>query len=103
MILLAIFIDDLSSFFSRKTTSESEIGEMFARAADMGILFIASNPLDKFYGTDAITEFFKRSANGMLVSPQGYTNVAPTKLEPRANEGAFYGKNKSMLLRIPKA
>lgn len=99
----AVIIDDLTAFFSRQTTAEAEIGGMFVRAAAVGILLIATNPLAKFYGSDAVTDFFKRSPNGVLVSPQGHMNAAPVELVPGEHEGVLYRKGKALVVRIPKA
>jgi len=98
-----VMIDDLSAFYSRQTTSEKEIAEMFIRAAAAGILMIATNPLSKFYGSDPVTEFFKRAPYGVLVSPQGHLNVAPVDLVPGMNEGVLYKKSRAVMVRIPKA
>lgn len=99
----AVFIDDLSSFFSHQTTSEEEIANMLTRAANAGIFIAATNVLNKFYGSDPVTELFKRAACGALVSPQGHLGIVPVDLEPEANEGVLYRKGKSMVVRIPKA
>ena len=98
-----VMIDDLSAFYSRQTTSEKEIAEMFIRAAAVGILMIATNPLSKFYGSDPVTEFFKRAPYGVLVSPQGHLNAAPVDLVPGMNEGVLYRKSRAVVVRIPKA
>lgn len=98
-----VMIDDLTGFFSRQTTSEPEIAGMFARASAVGILIIATNPLSKFYGSDPITEYFKRSPYGMLLSPQGHMNVAPVELVPGNNEGALYRRGQSAVVRVPRA
>lgn len=98
-----ILIDDLAGFYSRQTTAEAEIAAMFVRAAAVGILLIATNSVAKFYGSDPVTDFFKRSPNGVLVSPQGHMNVAPVDLVPGEHEGVLYRKGRSMVVRIPKA
>ncbi|MCC8026743.1 MAG: type VII secretion protein EssC [Clostridium sp.] len=99
----AILIDDLSVFFSRQTTSEEEIADMLFRAANVGILIAATNIVSKFYGSDPVSEMFKRSGNGVLVSPQGHLGAAPVDLEPGANEGTLYRKGRKAVVRIPKA
>ncbi len=99
----AIFIDDLSSFYSHQTTSEQEIANMLVRAANVGILIAATNLLNKFYGSDPVTDLFKRATCGVLISPQGHLGIVPVDLEPGTNEGVLYRKGKSMVVRIPKA
>lgn len=97
-----ILIDDLSGFYSRQTTSEAEIADMMRRAAAAGILIVAANELNKFYGADPVTELFKRSRNGILMSPQGHLGIAPTNLVPGAQEGALYKRGRSVVVRVPK-
>lgn len=99
----AVLIDDLSCFFSHQTTSEQEIAGMMARAANVGIWIAATNLLNKFYGSDPVTDLFKRAVCGVLVSPQGHLGIVPVNLEPGLNEGVLYRKGKSMVVRIPKA
>jgi S-DNA-T family DNA segregation ATPase FtsK/SpoIIIE len=98
-----LLIDDLTVFYSRQTTAEKEIADMLNRAAMVGIFLIATNPLNKFYGSDPVTEVFKRSPNGILISPQGHLNAAPVELTPGTNEGILYRKGKVAAVRIPKA
>lgn len=98
----AIVIDDLSSFYSHQTTSEQEIANMLVRAANVGILIAATNLLNKFYGSDPVTDLFKRATCGVLVSPQGHLGIVPVDLEPGTNEGVLYRKGRSMVVRIPK-
>lgn len=98
-----IMIDDLSSFFSHQTTAEADIAAMFVRASDVGIMLIATNLLNKFYGGDPVTELFKRAVYGTLVSPQGHMGIAPVDMDPGAKEGTLYRKGKGIIVRIPKA
>lgn len=97
-----VLIDDLSNFYSRQTTSEGEIADMMRRAAAAGILIVAANELNKFYGADPVTELFKRSRNGILMSPQGHLGIAPTDLTPGAQEGVLYRKGRSVVVRVPR-
>ena len=76
---------------------------MMARAANVGIWIAATNLLNKFYGSDPVTDLFKRAVCGVLVSPQGHLGIVPVNLEPGLNEGVLYRKGKSMVVRIPKA
>ena len=75
---------------------------MMRRAAAAGILIVAANELNKFYGADPVTELFKRSRNGILMSPQGHLGIAPTNLVPGAQEGALYKRGRSVVVRVPK-
>lgn len=97
-----LLIDDLSSFYSHKTTAKDEIADMFLRAADVGILLAATNVLTNFYGNDPVTTVFKTSENGVLLSPQGHLGVVPVNLSPGKNEGVLYKQSYSSIVRIPK-
>lgn len=97
-----ILIDDLSTFYSHKTTSKDEIADMLLRAANVGIFIAATNILSNFYAGDPVTMIFKNSENGVLLSPQGHLGIAPVDLSPGKNEGVLYTSSHTSVVRIPK-
>ncbi len=98
----AILIDDLSAFFSHKTTSKSEIAQMLDRAAKTGIFIVATNLLNTFYGGEPVTDWFKASGYGALLSDQGYLDLAPVHLVPGVQEGVLYRKGDVCVVKISK-
>ena len=100
---IAILIDDLSSFFSHKTNAKEDIANVMERASRTGIFIVATSLLSKFYSGEPITDFFKRSGKGVLLSNQSYMGVVPVDLVPGINEGVIYKKGYASIVRIPKA
>lgn len=99
----AVFIDDLSLFFSHKTNAKSDIANVMERASKTGVFIAATSLLSKFYSGEPVTDLFKRSGRGVLLSNQSYMGVVPVELIPGVNEGVIYKKGFAAIVRIPKA
>ena len=73
------------------------------RASRTGIFIVATSLLSKFYSGEPVTDLFKRSGKGVLLSNQSYMGVVPVDLVPGINEGVIYKKGYASIVRIPKA
>ena len=98
----AVFIDDLSLFFSHKTNAKSDIANVMERASKTGVFIAATSLLSKFYSGEPVTDLFKRSGRGVLLSNQSYMGVVPVELVPGVNEGVVYKKGFASIVKIPK-